>query len=135
MKPPAPVTRTLGGMGHRAFDVEEKIYRTQICRMDTDSFFRIMGHRFAGWTQILLLDLWDTDTSIRCATQYKFSGCTQIFFFLFLICVICEICVLFFNPIQVAFAFVIIGLSLYLWFGAEIQEKADFVGGGFQVIQ
>ena len=75
------------------------------------------GHRF-------FLGFWDTD----------FQDAHR-FFFLFLICVICEICVRFFNPIQVAFAFVIICLSLYLWFGAEIQEKADFVGGGFQVIQ
>ena len=52
-----------------------------------------------------------------------------------LICAICEICVLFFTPIQAAFAFVVVNLSLYLGFGAEVEEQADFIGGGFEVVE
>ena len=43
--------------------------------------------------------------------------------------------VLFLNPIQVAFAFVVVNLSLYLGFGAEVEEQADFARGGFEIIE
>ena len=43
--------------------------------------------------------------------------------------------VLFLNPIQVAFAFVVVNLSLYLGFGAEVEKQADFAGGGFEIIK
>jgi len=42
-KPPAPVTKTLGGMGHRAFHDKGK---------------RFMGHRFTGCTQIHAFRFW-----------------------------------------------------------------------------
>ena len=96
-------------MGHRSFDVEEKIYGTQICRMDTDSCFWIYGTQIYRMDTDSSLGFWDTDSQ----DEHGF------FFFLFLICVICEICVLFFNPIQVAFALVVVGFALDLGFGAE----------------
>ena len=50
---------------------------------------------------------------------------TQIFrintdsFFVFKICAICDICVLFPHPLHFALALVVVGFALYFWDGAE----------------
>ena len=64
-----------------------------------------------------------------CVLFFKFQSVSSVF-----ICVP-FIGVLFFNPIQVAFAFVVVNLSLDLGFGAEVEKQADFIGCGFEVVE
>ena len=45
------------------------------------------------------------------------------------------ICVLHPDPTQIALTLVIVNFALDLGLGAEVEQKPDFIGGCFQVVQ